>query len=323
MAVERYHDGLHLNLDPIMTADTDTRSRIEALLAAHPVVLFMKGSPEAPMCGFSAATSAALGDLLPAYHSVNVLADEDIREGIKTYGQWPTIPQLYIKGELIGGADIVRSMVDSGELQAMLGLPAPDRTAPDITITDAAAKAISGNLPDPAEAVLHLRIDARRQAEFSLAPADDNPIVTEANGIPVHFDVGSAQRAHGIVIDWVESVGGAGLSLSFPGAGGVKPISVRELNQRLDRGDITVVDVRTGVDRGKAPMPTATVLEEAGEAAIGALPKDTALAFLCHHGHSSRTVAEQFAAHGFTEVYNVEGGIDAWSREVDDSVPRY
>ena len=93
-----------------MSLDPALRSRIDTLLQQNPVVLFMKGTPDAPRCGFSAATVGVLNELLPDYASVDVLADADIREGIKIYGNWPTIPQLYVKGELIGGADIVQSM---------------------------------------------------------------------------------------------------------------------------------------------------------------------------------------------------------------------
>jgi monothiol glutaredoxin len=72
-----------------------------------------------------------------------------------------------------------------------------------------------------------------------------------------------------------------------------------------------------------APLPQARVLEEEGYAALAALPKDTALAFICHHGISSRSAAERFIAHGFTNVYSVDGGMDAWAAEIDSSVPRY
>lgn len=304
-----------------MSNTTDIQSRIEGLLAEHPVVLFMKGSPDMPQCGFSAASSATLSDLT-SFHSVDVLADQEIREGIKAYGNWPTIPQLYVKGELVGGADIIGQMASSGELHDLLGVPQPDRTPPEITVTDAAVKAIREHLPDPAEAVLHLAIDGRNQAEFRLAPAGANDIVSEANGLAIHFDPGSANRARGVVIDWVETVAGAGLSLSYPGANKVATMTVEELEARLNRGDITLVDVRPAADRARAPMPSATAYEKAREE-LAALPKETALAFLCHHGNSSRAVADQFAAHGFTAVFNVEGGIEAWSTRIDSSVPRY
>jgi len=100
---------------------TDITTRIEADLAAHDIVLYMKGSKKLPQCGFSATVAAVLERLgIADYKDINVLADAEIREGIKAYAQWPTIPQLYVKGEFIGGCDIVRDMYQSGELQALL-----------------------------------------------------------------------------------------------------------------------------------------------------------------------------------------------------------
>ena len=98
----------------------DVNSRIEEILNQNEVVLFMKGSPQFPMCGFSARAAAILQEVGAKYHSVDVLQDQDIREGIKAYGNWPTIPQLYIKKELVGGSDILMEMYESGELKEMI-----------------------------------------------------------------------------------------------------------------------------------------------------------------------------------------------------------
>jgi monothiol glutaredoxin len=307
-----------------MSLDPATRDRIETLLKDHRVVLFMKGDRQQPMCGFSAAATNKLNEVLPDYHTVNVLEDPEIREGIKEFGDWPTIPQLYVEGELVGGADIIRQMYASGELHTMFGAAPPDRTPPDITITDKAAEAIRSGIANAEGLALHLEIGPDHSAGFQLAPAGDHDIVVAANGIEVHFDPGSAQRAKGIVIDWVSTVQGEGLSLKFPGAQEIKPLSVQELKIRLAAGDLVLVDVRPIAGRVQAaPLPQARVLEEEGYDALVALPKDTALAFICHHGNSSRAMAERFAAHGFSNVFNVEGGMDAWAREVDSSVPRY
>lgn len=307
-----------------MSLDATTRERIETLLKDHRVVLFMKGDRRQPMCGFSAAATNTLNELLSDYHTVNVLDDPDIREGIKVYGDWPTIPQLYVEGELVGGADIIRQMYGSGELHALFGAPAPDRTPPQITITDAAAEAIRQGTANAQGMALHLEIGPDHSAGFQLAPAGDHDIVAHANGLEVHFDPASAQRARGIVIDWVSTVQGEGLSLKFPGAQEIGSLSVQQLQARLAANDITLVDVRPAADRARAPaLAQARVLEEEGFDRLANLPKDTPLAFICHFGMSSRAMAERFAAHGFSNVHNVEGGMDAWSREVDASVPRY
>lgn len=93
---------------------------IENELSNNDVVLFMKGTPVFPQCGFSAAVANLLNTMNITYKGINVLEDEEIRQGIKEFSNWPTIPQLYIKGEFIGGCDIVREMFASGELQSVL-----------------------------------------------------------------------------------------------------------------------------------------------------------------------------------------------------------
>ena len=95
--------------------------RIQAEVEGHPIVLFMKGTPEYPMCGYSArAVQALLAAGADHLHTVNVLADAEIRNGVKEYANWPTIPQLYIKGQFVGGSDIMKEMYQAGELQKML-----------------------------------------------------------------------------------------------------------------------------------------------------------------------------------------------------------
>ena len=99
----------------------DTQQRIKEQVEGHPVVLFMKGTPQFPQCGFSALAVQVLGACgVQDFHSVNVLADAEIRQGIKEYANWPTIPQLYVNGEFVGGSDIMREMYQSGELQKLL-----------------------------------------------------------------------------------------------------------------------------------------------------------------------------------------------------------
>lgn len=93
---------------------------VDGLVHAHPVVLFLKGTPAFPMCGFSARVAQVLGEVGVPYHAVNVLASPAIREAVKVYGSWPTIPQLYVNGELVGGCDITLDMYQSGELAPLL-----------------------------------------------------------------------------------------------------------------------------------------------------------------------------------------------------------
>jgi len=97
------------------------QERIKSQVSSNPVVLYMKGTPQMPKCGFSAMAVQALNACgVKQFFSVNVLADQEIRQGIKEYASWPTIPQLYVNGEFVGGSDIMREMYQSGELQKLL-----------------------------------------------------------------------------------------------------------------------------------------------------------------------------------------------------------
>ena len=101
--------------------DDNTKNLIQNHIDSNDVCLFMKGTPDAPQCGFSMAVTNMLKLLEVNFHSVNVLEDQNIREGIKTFSDWPTIPQLYVQKEFVGGCDIVKEMYESGELAKLLG----------------------------------------------------------------------------------------------------------------------------------------------------------------------------------------------------------
>ena len=103
-----------------MDLDDSTRKRIADIIASDRVVLFMKGDRHAPQCGFSATVIQILEELVPEYATVDVLSDPEIRNGIKEFSNWPTIPQLYVSGEFLGGCDIVREMYTNGELRDAL-----------------------------------------------------------------------------------------------------------------------------------------------------------------------------------------------------------
>ena len=99
---------------------SDVKQRIEKILSENKTVLFMKGNPSFPQCGFSMRASAILQELGTDFFAVDVLEDQEIREGIKEFGNWPTIPQLYVNKELVGGSDIMMEMFESGELKETL-----------------------------------------------------------------------------------------------------------------------------------------------------------------------------------------------------------
>ena len=98
----------------------DVNTRIEEQLKSHEILLYMKGTPDFPQCGFSGQTVAALNAIGKPYSFVNIFEDQEVRDGLKAYSNWPTFPQLYVKGELVGGCDIVIEMYHSGELKNLL-----------------------------------------------------------------------------------------------------------------------------------------------------------------------------------------------------------
>lgn len=120
----------HTTADP---EDAELMEQIDHVVKTYPVVLFMKGTPDRPMCGFSSRVVQILSKLNVSYESCNVLDSPELREGVKAYSNWPTLPQLYVSGEFVGGCDIVTQMYQSGELQQVL--PAEANMLPNATTT--------------------------------------------------------------------------------------------------------------------------------------------------------------------------------------------
>ena len=112
---------------------TDTTDQIRQEVSDNDVVLFMKGSPVSPQCGFSAAVVEMLSNLGVKFKGIDVLSDPGLREGIKAFSNWPTIPQLYVKGEFVGGCDIIQEMYQSGEFEDLLNTKGVECTAPEET----------------------------------------------------------------------------------------------------------------------------------------------------------------------------------------------
>jgi monothiol glutaredoxin len=295
------------------------KQRIDSIVQSDRVVLFMKGTPQMPQCGFSAATVGILDSLLPEYTTVNVLEDPEIREGITQVSSWPTIPQLYVDGEFTGGCDVARQMFNSGELHQVLGMDPPDRTPPEIVVTDEAAEVIRNALGSQPGSAVHLSIDARWQHGFSLGPAEGHEVKAEANGIEILMDVATAQKAKGLRVDMEDTLQGRGFRIDNPNAPPpVAQLSVQALKEKLDsEAPPLLFDVRDAREREQANIEGARPLDEAAIDEISHMPKDTPLAFLCRVGQRSQGAAEHFRLQGFSQVYNVTGGIDAWLREVD------
>jgi monothiol glutaredoxin len=299
------------------------RARISGLVAQTPVVLFMKGTRRAPQCGFSAQVVQILDELVPEYETVDVLGSAELRDGIKEFSQWPTIPQLFVNGEFIGGCDIVRALQESGELQQLLSKPGTLPPLPTIHVSDGALKAFQGALVDAEGEVLHLKIDARFQNDLYLAAREPGTLELGIQGLRLFIDPASARRADGMSIDFIDGPN-AGFKIENPNQpASVKQLTPAELKELLDQGKITLFDVRPDHERALASIAQARSLDEAGQKYLLSLDRGAPVAFLCHHGMRSQNAAEQLLGEGFRNVYNVRGGIHAWSETVDRGVPQY
>jgi monothiol glutaredoxin len=309
-----------------MQLDPAVRSQIEGLLASQRVVLFMKGVRGAPQCGFSATVCRILDGLIPEYATVNVLADPALRDGIKQFSSWPTVPQLYVGGEFVGGCDIVQEMLADGSLYETLGVPRPVVDVPAITLTDSAADSLR-KMASRSAGPLHISIDAQFQHSLYFGPREPGAIALSTNGVAIEIDPLSAARANGLTLDAEPRAEGPAFRIDNPNAprsAEVRQLSVSELARRLRAGErLGLFDVRTPEERAIAHIEGARLLDSDVVAQLEQLDKSTLLVFHCHHGGRSQRAAEHFAALGFTNVWNVAGGIDAWSQEVDPNVPRY
>jgi monothiol glutaredoxin len=300
------------------------RSQLDELVKKNRVVLFMKGNRSFPQCGFSATVVGILNGYVPKYETINVLSAPEIREGIKEYSSWPTIPQLYIDGKFIGGCDIVKEMHQTGELAKILGVdaPVPAKSSATVKISHDAAKAILEAQKDADGDPLRLTINPAFDYDLFFDPKQPNDVVLVANGVTLLLDPESAGRAGDLVIGSVPNKGFFVDNSKAPPR--VKPIAADALKQLLesDAKHIMLLDVRPEGERKIASIPGHKPLEPSMVEALESLPSDMRVVVYCHHGHRSRAAAEQLASRGIRNVYNLDGGIEAYAA-VDPTIPRY
>ncbi len=216
--------------------------RIQQMLSQSPVFLFMKGTPEAPQCGFSYRVVEVLNAWKVPFSSFNVLSDESIRNGVKEFANWPTIPQLYVNQEFVGGCDIVEEMSGNGELGELFQEAYPDQ---------------SFEAPPPPAQVQNIH------PEDAAKMLENDP-------------------------------------------------------------ELFLLDVRPENERQLAAVGRSRMIDQAlAEEIINTWDPERPLVFICHIGQRSLQAAEFFTQKGFRQVYNVTGGVDAWSLTVDSSLPRY
>ncbi|MEZ4406489.1 MAG: Grx4 family monothiol glutaredoxin [Polyangiales bacterium] len=312
-----------------MALSDGLRRHLDEIVGSHRVVLFMKGTRYQPSCGFSASVVGVLDALLPEYHTVDVLSDPAVRDGIKTYSDWPTIPQLYVDAKFIGGADIVRELHATGELARLLGTDATGPRVPEVTFSPEAAAALTAARADlagdDASSVLRLEVSSGFEYDLYFGSANAGDVVVETAGGPLHMDAPSAARSDGMKVGWVVTADGGGFKIENPNEPArVQQLSPRALKAMLDAGDaLVLVDVRTPEERETAHIEGSRLLDAGFEHELLAMDRGTPLVFQCHHGVRSLRAAEHFTRKGFRKVYNLQGGIDGWSVSVDPTVPRY
>jgi len=290
------------------------KSQIEGLIQKTRVVLFMKGSRHFPQCGFSAGVVRTLDELGVKYDTVNILQSQELRDGVKQFSNWPTFPQLYIDQKLVGGADIVREMHASGDLAKLLGVTAAEPEIPTLSLSDAARAAIfEAQKEDAAGEPLRVAIAPGFQYELFFDAKKDGDFVVDA-AIPVVIDRESARRAKNLRIDFVSGGFKVDNDAEPPKVRAMRP---KELKQLLDAKEpVVLLDVRTDEERAIAKLEGSLTDAES-------LDKDARVVVYCHHGMRSRAAAERLLADGFQRVFNLEGGIDAWSAEIDPKLARY
>lgn len=195
------------------------KDRIERIVNEHPVVLFMKGTRAAPQCGFSARVVDILDEYLDDYQTVDVLADPTIRSEIKSFSEWPTIPQLYVQKKFVGGSDIVHELVKSGELATLLGTGPIEITTPRVVVSSAAAAAFEkfweadGDTERP---VVRVTIGSDWEPLLDLDEPRDGDVVVDVGRLQMVMARSTARRANGLSIDFVDNKGTRGFKIDNP-----------------------------------------------------------------------------------------------------------
>lgn len=298
--------------------DPKRAAELDALVHAAPVVVFLKGTPRAPRCGFSARVVELLDGVLDGFVAHDVLADDGLRDDLKAHADWPTYPQVWVDGQLIGGADILEQLHRDGGLAEALGVTAS--TAPVIHASPSALARLKAAAGDSGR--LRLSIDGAFRYRFALADAPHPGDVSVAlNGLTLVFDATSARRANGLRLD--TGPDGARLTLDNPNEPPrPRQLSVHDYAVWRDEGRPHVlIDVRTDAEIARASLTGARTVQRLSD--LDDVAQDTPIVVMCHHGVRSQAASEQLVEAGWTRVFNLAGGIDAWSDDVDPNVPRY
>lgn len=299
---------------------TDIQSKIDNLVKNNAVVLFMKGTREHPQCGFSRQVVDALRKLINDFITVDVLSDPHLREGIKAYSSWPTLPQLYVNGEFIGGCDIVLDLQNKNQLADILQAEKATK-APELIITEPAINAFKNALKDE-EGYIRIVITADFEHSLQFDDKHESDFVVVNSGVTFLIDPYSAFRADNLRIDFTKDALESGFAFVNPN----EPPPVQEISPKdfIDNlPEAMLIDVRPKDEWLKAHIENALRLEELAPSEIAKIDKNKAIVFHCHHGQRSLRMAQVWRRRGFRNVYSLAGGIDAWSKQVNMNIPLY
>lgn len=297
--------------------------RIEKFIAQNQIALFIKGTADRPECGFSKTVVDILYLFVPDFGCYNILADQEVREEIKKYSNWPTLPQIYINGEFIGGCDIIKEMLENGELAKLLKID-PPKVPPKLHITEKAENAFKDAMKGESNKI-RLEISSRFHNDIFFDEQGLEDFVIDYKEFSLLIDPLSALRANEMTIDFMIDGAAQGFIFNNPNEPAkLKEISPAEVKvwQRENK-DFLLIDVRPLEEREIAKIDLAMPLYELSLLKREKLDKNLPIIFHCHFGSRSKREAEKWRFLGFKNVFNLVGGIDAWSRQIDNDVPLY
>jgi monothiol glutaredoxin len=233
-----------MTLPEAMPLSEAVRQRLDGIVASDRVVLFMKGTRGAPQCGFSAQVVQILDELVPEYQTHDVLSSAELRDAIKEYSQWPTIPQLYIDGKFVGGCDIVKDLKQSGELEQLLGAEAPPLSPLKVTASAEAIAAFKSAMTEGDPDVLHLQVSDTFEHDLFFGPIERGDVEVDLGGLKLYVNRASIARAQGVQIGYIDGAN-AGFKVDNPNQPAqVIELVVQDAKAMLDRGELELFDVR-------------------------------------------------------------------------------
>ncbi len=286
--------------------------QVEAAISSDDVVVFMKGTREAPSCGFSAQIVEVLNHLLPNYSTFDVRNDPLLRQAVKSRSGWPTFPQLYIRGEFVGGSDIAKELFVTGELAARLGLARTELPDPELRVSRPALDALERLA---AGEPIRLELDAQGDANLSVSTKQPSDIEIPVERVRFVLDVLTASRVDGLRIDYVSEPGG--FVLTRPTTVGLSAPQVAEMLASEQNAPL-LVDCRTLAEFRQATLPKAEHLTRDLLHSLSTGAEGRRVVFFCRNGNRAQNVAEHFSIMWAKPALYLKGGLEGWIAPISE-----